>query len=297
MRINYSKNLKKFKKNVGQANQFIITILIGLRGVEIGKVTKEEGFNTTWNPKNVKDSTERSKEFMLKSALIFLVDNLDMYIKSSNREPRIITNDELHKNLNDINNNSIRERFKIINNHFKINEIDSNLVNMVDLLIYWRNRVVHFDAYDNLSNACKKDLVENKSKIHSRFCGLNIEDALYRYEERKSPSFKETTSLIKACIDYVYIIDGLILKETDINNYFERIVNYYFSNKEIGTINSKSIERINKFYVKTEKRKQVVIRNLLNEYSIVGEGQDYLYNSIQNLATYDYAQLKNKFFN
>ena len=71
-----SRAYKKFKTEVGQANHFLITIIIGLDAVEDG-AQKKESFNTTWNPRNVKASVGRSRHYAIKSALAWIVDNQD----------------------------------------------------------------------------------------------------------------------------------------------------------------------------------------------------------------------------
>ena len=69
MKLSKSKNLKIFKNEIGQANHFLITILVGLDGVHDNKINIKEEFSTSWNPKNRIDSANRSREFAKKSAL------------------------------------------------------------------------------------------------------------------------------------------------------------------------------------------------------------------------------------
>lgn len=46
---------------MGQANHFLITILIGLDEVSKGQVKKPDTLDVCWNPKDVRASVERSR--------------------------------------------------------------------------------------------------------------------------------------------------------------------------------------------------------------------------------------------
>ena len=89
MKITRSYALKKFKKEIGQANHFLITILVGLDGVKSGKVEKNDEFSAAWNPKDVVASAERSRIYTIKASLAWVVDCLDMYLRLCNRKPRL----------------------------------------------------------------------------------------------------------------------------------------------------------------------------------------------------------------
>ena len=74
MEISNSFNYKGFKKNIGQANHFLITVLVGLDGLEDHEeINIRSSFRTTWNPKNRFASIARSREFVKKSSFFPLV--------------------------------------------------------------------------------------------------------------------------------------------------------------------------------------------------------------------------------
>lgn len=145
MKIEKSKNLKVFKKEIGQANHFLITILVGLDGIKNGNIDLNEEFRTSWNPKDRVVSTERSRAFAKKSTLAWIVDNIDMYFSMGNEEPKIMR-DELIT-IMDKNSRSVYRKFTSIIEYYNINYIDSAFV---DLIICWRNRLMHYKA-DNES--------------------------------------------------------------------------------------------------------------------------------------------------
>ena len=85
---------KKFKKRMGQANHFLVTTWIGLDAVATGDAQQRETFNVCWNPHDINFSVKRSKEFLVNAALSWTVDNLDMYLRMSNQNPKLLSDDE-----------------------------------------------------------------------------------------------------------------------------------------------------------------------------------------------------------
>lgn len=100
MEISNSFNYKCFKKNIGQANHFLITVLVGLDGLEDHEeINIRSSFRTTWNPKNRIASIARSREFVKKSSLAWIIDCLDSYLIECNTKPKLIYDNELIKKL------------------------------------------------------------------------------------------------------------------------------------------------------------------------------------------------------
>lgn len=85
---------KKFKKRMGQANHFLVTTWIGLDAVATGDAQQRETFNACWNPHDINFSVKRSKEVLVNAALSWTVDNLDMYLRMSNQNPKLLSDDE-----------------------------------------------------------------------------------------------------------------------------------------------------------------------------------------------------------
>ena len=86
MDINRSIALKRFKNEIGQANHMLITIMVGLDGIVPYQVEAQEEFHTSWNPKSKEISVERSKVFVKKATMAWLVDCIDMYLRLINRK-------------------------------------------------------------------------------------------------------------------------------------------------------------------------------------------------------------------
>lgn len=280
MRLDNSKNLRVFKNQIGQANHFLITILVGLDGVKDGIVEINDEFSTSWNPKNKVASAERSRDFAKKSALTWIVDNFDMYLRMCNEEPKLIMSQAL-KNEFDGNGRSVYNNFKSTSAYFNINDINKA---MVDLLICWRNRLVHYKADNDIMSDSKVMFMENKKEILDLYNGLDIERTLVSFDKYNVPSFKELTSMIKSTINYVYVIDKKFIKEIDMVSYADKILYKY--------IKTDSIRRLDNIFSKDIKTRKRVTRNILKDYGFNNEIDDRVDNFIERFIKLDYTLVK-----
>ena len=202
---------------MGQANHFLITIMIGLDAVEDG-AEKRESFKTTWNPQNRTNSVVRSKKYAIKSALAWTVDNLDMYLRLCNREPRLYHEEESLKIAK--TKHSVYNKFDcVIRNH---PELAVSKFAYVDLLICWRNNSVHFDAENKLMpesinyfrNIPEDDVVTNT--YH-----LDVDQMWERFNRRECPTFKEAATLISMTIHFVEELDSILLRDIEQYQFLE----------------------------------------------------------------------------
>ena len=167
----------------------------------------------------------------------------------------------------------------IINNH---SELAVNQYAYVDLLICWRNNLVHFDAENQLlpsslqyfRNIPSDDIVAN-------IYHLNVDEMLNRFKNGECPTFKETATLISMTIHFVEELDKLLLR--DIQQYrFLEIFLYQLLQKEAN--------RTSVFdYMNTtsEKRK----KRLMQLFATNGINQDF-YNDDGKRFLQDISELK-----
>ena len=191
--------------------------MIGLDAVEDG-AEKRESFNTTWNPENRTNSVMRSKKYAIKSALAWTVDNLDMYLRLCNREPRLYHDGESLEIAK--TKHSVYNKFDcVIRNH---PELAVSKFAYVDLLICWRNNSVHFDAENKLmtesdnyfGNIPEDDVVKNT--YH-----LDVNQMLNRFNRGDCPTFKEAATLISMTIHFVEELDRILLRDIDQYRFLE----------------------------------------------------------------------------
>lgn len=69
----------KFKKDIGSNNHFLITALVGLDKIDESDIGKVEP--APWNPQDVKASVTRSREFVIKAGLAWVITCLDVFLK------------------------------------------------------------------------------------------------------------------------------------------------------------------------------------------------------------------------
>ncbi|MCF8020974.1 MAG: hypothetical protein K9L62_16465 [Vallitaleaceae bacterium] len=284
MNIERTRNLKLFKNEMGQANHFLITILVGLDGIKFGDVDIRDEFSTSWNPKSREQSVDRSRLFAIKSTLAWLVDNLDMYFTLTNQKPSVLQT-KAYKDEIDGCGRSVYKKYLV---YTRVLGIDTIEACFIDLLICWRNRLTHFNAENTMIPENRQKLLEESDHIESAFNGLLIKETLERFDNFGAPTFKEITSLIKASLNYIYLLDKYLIKCLNKTLFMNSILLNYF----LGSDNK--VKRLNNVYSKTDKVKRNTIENLLHYYGFnneVDEEVDAMYESVVSLT---YAEADSK---
>lgn len=272
MKINYSRALRLFKKEVGNANHMLITILVGLDAIVDYDVELRPEFRVSWNPRDKSKSAERSKEFAKKASLVWMVDCLDMYLRLINRSPSIIF-DENFKNQIDGESKSVYKKASIVADFCGMD--DSIEYAMVDLMISWRNNLTHFDIDNKIRDASKNILLEKKDIIRDVYRHLDVEKMLESFYTKKIPTFKETASLFKSLIDFVYNTDEYFIDNLDEVFYADRILIHYISeNPNV---------RIDNVFSKDKLKKEHSLIEILKHY---GFSQDNESSSSEELGSF-----------
>lgn len=226
MKINKSYALKKFKKEIGQANHFLITILIGLDGVKSGKVVKNDEFDAAWNPRDIIASASRSRIYTIKASLAWVVDCLDMYLRLCNRKPRLLS-EEL-SNKFDGTGHRVYEKYKLVSDEYEVSDID---IAVVDLMICWRNKMTHFDADNDISNESRNILAasinedETVKKIH-----LDSNQMINSFDQNECPTFKEMAFMISRTISFVESIDKILIDRVNVLTFLNDVLCNEFKN-------------------------------------------------------------------
>lgn len=249
IKVIHSRAQKLFKKAIGQANHFLITILIGLTEVAKGNTQKPVTMNVAWNPKDYRYSAIRSMRFALNSSLAWAVDNLDAYIQMCRRKPCLINNELLTKI--DKADKSVYAKFQVLMDQYEGNE-ELNLYGaLVALAIQWRNVTTHTTADNVLDEKYRKTLDSNAEWYLNNFRHLDVHIALKRFGCHRNPSLKEVASMIKAISRFVEGIDLLLLRDIDLEKYALAVIDYQYSlNKRDG----KQDQRVLLPTMKTERR-------------------------------------------
>lgn len=263
LKLRISPARRHFKQRIGQANHFLITTLIGLDGVKNKKYTLPKEFSTSWNPRSVERSAERSVRFILDASLSWVVDNLDSYFIEANRKPSIIENEELRKGY-DGTGRSVNNRFELFFQEARKSDTDlEKYAALVALAIQWRNNTVHFGANNELSDEYRSILTQNRDYYKKEFRNLDVDAMLKAFDsEDIHPSFKEITSMINAIHKYVECIDGFLLSNLNLDRFQQDLLDKHYS---------KCILSRRKFNSLTEKRKNAYLKTLYKQYGFTVE--------------------------
>ena len=267
LKLRLSPARRHFKQRIGQVNHFLITTLIGLDGVKSKEFTLPEELRTSWNPRSVERSAERSIRFILDASLSWVVDNLDSYFIEANRKPSIIE-DENIRNDYDGTGRSVNNRFELFYHEARKSntEIDKYAA-LVALAIQWRNNTVHFGANNELDGEYRTLLKKYKDYYMDEFRHLDVDEMLKSFDSNDGhPSFKEVTSMINAIHKYVECVDKHLLMSLNIERFKKDLLDKHFS---------KSKQAKRKMNSLSKDRKEIYLKTLYRQYGFeVEEAED-----------------------
>ena len=283
MILQQTKNLKLFKKEIGQVNHFLITILVGLDSVWDGKANKKESFSTSWEPKNIKTSAERSAQYARKATLAWIVESIEMYLRLSNEEPRLLS-DPIIQGKFDSFGRSVYKQAMEASEYYNVGNIQRGFM---DLTICWRNNLVHYKADNQIIDVSKSILEESSEMIFQSYSGLDIFRMLESYKKKNVPTFKEVASMVKASIEFITELDSIMISKLDQIEYIDSIfINYIKSNK---------ISRMNNIFSKDEQTKLQKLRNILREYGYDETVDETIDEFVYTISKYNYSTADSKF--
>lgn len=217
----------QLKKRIGQANHFLITILVGLDEVSKGNAKKSATLDARWDPKDVKVSASRSRTYALNSSLAWIVDNFDSYVQNCKRKPCFIESNDLRRDL-DSADRRVNEKLEVLYKRYKTVGDLKSYGALIALGIQWRNVTTHSGGGNVLDVEYERILQENKDWYNNNFCHLDVDKALESFNTRKNPSLKEVASIIKAVLRFVEIVDKELIKEIDVERYVKDLLDKHY---------------------------------------------------------------------
>lgn len=217
----------QLKKRIGQANHFLITILVGLDEVSKGNAQKSETLDAKWDPKDVKVSASRSRTYALNSSLAWIVDNFDSYVQNCKRKPSFIEEGELQRAL-DSADRRVNEKFEVLYKRYKTVGNLKFYAALIALGIQWRNVTTHSGGDNVLDSEYDRILQENKDWYNNNLCHLDVNKAKESFNARNNPSLKEVASIIKAVLRFVEIVDKELIKVIDNERYIKDLLDKHY---------------------------------------------------------------------
>ena len=236
----HSKNYRIFKNAVGQSNHFMITELIGLDAVKNG-AKKPDEFNVSWNPQNIKNSVIRSRKHVISSSLAWVVDNLDMYFRLCNKNP-VLYQDKESKDIEKTKQSVYKKYRVILNNHPTIANCQKAFV---DLLICWRNNLIHYDADNKLSESTYGYFKNHAAEdITIQKYNIDTELLISNFKSNNAPTFKEAATMISMAIHFVESLDDLLISEVNKKEYIKYYLKKRYDCDGLAfVLNSESIDK------------------------------------------------------
>ncbi|WP_156737755.1 hypothetical protein [Mycobacterium sp. E735] len=214
-----------FKKMLGQNNHFLITILVGLDAVESGQANLSPEFSTSWSPINAHASARRSRDFATKALLAWASTALDTYRR------QLSTPTNVYLSIGECD--AIKAEEGLGARLQRLSQLVGAVMGpekeLVELLVVWRNRVVHTNARDVVSGGLKRRLLANQALLAKDYQGLNIERAMEGARRGNAPKFKEITALVRAAHIFVREIDKAILARVDLDKCLLAVLSTYVS--------------------------------------------------------------------
>jgi hypothetical protein len=222
---------RRFKRNFGQANHYLVTCLVGLHTLEHSDINNAPvELHAAWSPKDKASSIYRSKHFVLQSFLGWAVDSLDTYLGLLNRRPSYLQDCEFKARIDGLGR-SVSKRMQAYASHYSISKETTALM---DVLITWRNNVFHELTDNQLKPDTLQALKEYASSISTKYRGLMVDSLPQKVQAGDPLTFKEGASLINAVHEFVRETDEVILERLDVYSFFTEAVQDAIDDKAKG---------------------------------------------------------------
>jgi hypothetical protein len=227
--IQTSRARKTFKRLLGQTNHYLITILVGLDYIKENEVSLPEEFRTSWNPKDKKSSSIRSRELAIKATLTWAIDSLDAYLGHCHRKPSLYQEKKILEEAGAAGQ-SVDKKFMVLSNYVKteiIKDFDKYYA-LTNLALKWRNKLIHFFAENEITLETRKILTDNHKFYYDNFQGLEIKRLLEQFDNSHVPRFKEITSIIRGIHKFVELSDEFLLNKLKKELHFIECFDFHF---------------------------------------------------------------------
>lgn len=205
---------RAFKRSLGQANHFLITILVGLDAIENGTARQRQGMPASWNPQNPAQSAARSRGFAARAAFTLLFDCIDAYTWDILAEPTVVQCEANRTALEKAADS--KARFEELAR--LVGQKGSSAWALLNLGRAWRHRLIHTRSDAAPSGGVVAALRKNKGVIKEDYAGLDIE-RLQKSLVSGEPHMKETTAMIRAGHLFVEAVDRNLLTNIDLSDY------------------------------------------------------------------------------
>lgn len=249
---------RAFKQSLGQANHFLITILVGLDAVEDGSAKQRPGMPVSWNPKDPVRSAVRSRGFAARAAFALLFDCIDVFTWEILEDPPIVQRDDDRTALRQAKDS--KTRFEALAK--LVGEKGGPAWALLNLGRAWRHRLVHSRAGATPDGDAIAALRKHKDDIEDAYAGLDIEQLQKSFPGE--PHLKETTAMIRAGHQFVEATDRELLAALDPCVYAKQALASHLRPLEL----SARKVRVSNLWGQNDERRQRAVLNVLSAHGM-----------------------------
>lgn len=249
----------RFKRTFGQANHFLLTLIVGLEAVKAGNAGPT--LPAAWNPINPVRSAQRSEGFAIQGTLVFLVTALDRYLGDVARLARS-SSVRLAAAIDAAKENDKGLRGEIQAFADFAGGLRTVELALVESAVQWRNRIIHPSSKARFNNDLCDRLLEHAQELKDDYRHLDPEQMIARFESHvESPSFKEITGMITATHRFVRVVDSAVLATLDYESFIQSTIKRHLA--EVPR--DEAQKRANRIWGRTELRARRAIVSLARQ--------------------------------
>lgn len=211
--------LKNFLNDVGNSVHSMNSIAVALSSMN-NSTSIPNGLNISWNVGDVQATKEMSRNFAIRSTIVYVAESLYEYLKAMSNS--LLWNDS-GRIFSQIHGDGKAE--KTYNFLTSINNIEEEWPILVELLGHWRNRVVHsYTSKARLSSNKRQNIKSFREKIKNELHSFDIDEALDNFENNKK-TLKDVSTLTTVAIKCARAVEdyyiSMLPDKTNIDLYIE----------------------------------------------------------------------------
>jgi hypothetical protein len=253
---------KIFKEMAGQNNHFLITLLVGLEAVKDGTAQVPLEMRTAWAPHDRTNSVHRSREYAIKSLLVWLISAVDSYIRNL-QGAAALAPESVRRGIDEANREqqSLLGRIRVV--AAETRQEPSAEVALLEIAVVWRNRLIHNHVDGRVSNATIGKARSHEQLFLTSYQGLIIDDLLERARRSPvhAPRLKEVTAIVRCAQKFVERADAALLHDLDLEPHLREIIRLYLM-RDTGARSGILMHRANNVWGKSPHRRRSTIHNI-----------------------------------
>lgn len=206
--------LQIFLNDIGNSVHSMNTIAVSLSNIN-PTIETPEGLNISWNVGNLQATKEMSRNFVVRSAIVYAVEALYEYLRSISNSPLWIQDNK----FSDVDGDS--KAIKTYNFLNSLKSIQEEYIILVELLCHWRNKVVHsYTSNAQLSSRKIQRIQAFEEKLFQELRHFSINIALENFQKQQV-TLKDASTLITLTIKCARAVEEYYINQLPNNKYID----------------------------------------------------------------------------